>query len=72
MFFKRGGLCCFSNEVAFAYDFFCWELVFFLKYFEISLTSFSDLAGIGGGTEEMNVGFTISFFLPLMFEFLEI
>ena len=44
MFFERGGPCCFSNKVAFAYNFFCWGLVFFLKYFEILLTSFSNLA----------------------------
>ena len=38
--------------------------MFFLKYFDNSLTSFCDLAGIGGGIEEMKVGFTIS--LPLL------
>ena len=34
--------------------------MFFLKYFEISLTSFCDLAGIGGGRDDTKVGLTIS------------
>ena len=38
--------------------------MFFLKYFDNSLTSFCDLAEIGGGIEEMKVSFTIS--LPLL------
>ena len=62
MFFRVTGLGCLSGEVAFAYNFFCWELMFFLKYFDNSLTSFCDLAETRGGIEEMKVGFTI--FLP--------
>jgi len=41
-----------------------------LKYFDNLLTSFYVLAGIEGGMGEMNVGFTISFPLLLLFEFL--
>ena len=65
MFFRAAGLSCLSKEVAFAYDFFCWELVFFLKYFNNSLTSFCDLAEIRGGIKEIKVGFTISLLLLL-------
>ena len=39
--------------------------MFFLKYFDNSLTSFCVLAGIGGGIEEIKVGFTISLLLLL-------
>ena len=39
-------------EETWAYDFFC-GLSFFLKYFEISLTSLGIFAGIGGGRGEM-------------------
>ena len=38
--------------------------MFFLKYFDNSLTSFCDLAEIRGGIKEIKVGFTIS--LPLL------
>ena len=38
--------------------------MFFLKYFDNSLTSFCNLAEIGEEIEEMRVGFTIS--LPLL------
>ena len=44
-------------------------LVFFLKYFDNSLTFFCDLAGIREGMGEMNVSFTTSFPL-LLFEVL--
>jgi len=69
MFFEAEELDCLDKDVAWAYDFFCWVLVFFLKYFDNSLTSFYNLAGIGGGMGETNVGFTTSFSL-LLFEVL--
>jgi len=40
-----------------------FTLLFFLKYLEILLTSFCDLAGMGGGREDTKAGLTIS--LPL-------
>ena len=40
-----------------------FALLFFLKYLEISLTSFCDLAGMGGGREDTKAGLTVS--LPL-------
>ena len=64
MFFEAEELDCLDKDVAWAYDFFYWVLVFFLKYFDNLLTSFCDLAGIGGGMRETNVGFTTSF--PLL------
>jgi len=64
MFFKAEELDCLDEDVAWAYDFFCWMLVFFLKYFDNSLTFFCDLAGIREGMGEMNVSFTTSF--PLL------
>ena len=64
MFFRAAGFVCLDGEVAFIYDFFCWKLVFVLKYLDNSMTSFCNLAGIGGGIEEMKVGFTT--FLPLL------
>ena len=70
MFFRMDELCWLDKEVVFAYNFFYWGLEFFLKYFEISLTSFYDLARIRERIREINVGFTISFFLLLMFKFL--
>ena len=48
MFFEVDRLCWLVEEVAFAYDFFCWGLEFFLKYFEISLTFLYVLARIRG------------------------
>ena len=36
------------EEEAWVYDFFCWEMSFFLKYFEILLISFRDFAKIRG------------------------
>jgi len=42
------------------YDLLGEALVFFLKYFEILLTSFCDLAGIGGRRDDTKVGLTIS------------
>ena len=40
--------------------------MFFLKYFDNSLTSFYNLTGIGGGIKEMRVSITI-FLLLLLF-----
>ena len=42
--------------------------MFFLKYFDNSLTSFYNLTGIGGGIKEMRVGITISLLLLLFMD----
>jgi len=42
--------------------------VFFLKYFDNTLTSFYNLVGIGVGIKEMRVGFTISLLLLLFMD----
>jgi len=55
-----------DEEEAWAYDFFCGCLLFFLKYLEISITSLGDFARIGEGRDNTNVGFTV--FLPLLFD----
>jgi len=55
---------CLERDNAYTYNFFCGILVFFLKYFDSSLTSFCDLAGIRGEREDMKVGLTI--FFPLL------
>jgi len=47
------------------YDFFYVGVAFFLKYFDISLTSLENFARIGGGSEETYVGLTISLLLTL-------
>jgi len=52
---------CLKEEEACAYDFFGGIFPFFLKYFNISLTSFRDFTRIGGKRCEKKVGFTISF-----------
>jgi len=44
-------LVCFKEDKACVYDFFSGVLMFFLKYFDNSLTFFRDFSGIGG--EEM-------------------
>ena len=72
MIFETGSLCWVDDEVAFVYDFFWWGLGFFLKYFEISLTSFGVLARMREETREMNVGLVLSFSLPLVLGFLGI
>ena len=66
MFFEAEKLDCLDKDVAWAYNFFCWVLVFFLKYFS---NAFYDLAGIGERIGEMIVSFTTSFPL-LLFEVL--
>ena len=71
IFFETDNLCWVDDKVAFTYDFFWWELRFFLKYFKISLTSFGVLARIGGGIREMNIGLALSFSLLLVLKFLE-
>ena len=65
IFFGVDGFVCLDGEVAFAYDFFCWKLMFFLKYLDNPLTSFCDLAEIRGGIKEIKVGFTTSLSLLL-------
>jgi len=57
---------CLEGDDAYAYDFFYRMLVFFLKYFDNSLISFCNLAGIGGGRGDTKVGLTISFPLLLV------
>jgi len=52
-------------EEAYTYDFFCRIPEFFLKIFEISLTSFGVLARMKGGIEEIETG--LMTFLPLPF-----
>ena len=60
---------CLERDNACAYDFFCGILVFFLKYFDSSVTSFCNLVRIREKREDMKVGLTISFLL-LLVEFL--
>ena len=64
MFDMEKGTVCLGEVEAYVYNFFCEVLVFFLKYFDNLLTSFCDLARIGGEREDMKVGLTVSF--PLL------
>ena len=57
-------LDCLEEDDAYTYDFSWGVLTFFLKYFDNSLTSFYDLAEISGKSDDMKVGFTVSF--PLL------
>ena len=63
MFNTDKGTDCLGEVEACVYNFFCEVLVFFLKYFDNSLTSFCDLAKIGGEREDKKMGLTISFSL---------
>ena len=56
-------LVYFDEDEACIYDFFWGALAFFLKYFNNSLTSFGDFAGMKGERDETKVGFVIFFSL---------
>jgi len=50
-----------EKDKAWAYDFFVsFATLFFLKYLEISLISFGDLAGIEGGRFKIEAGLLVS------------
>jgi len=54
------------EEEAWVYNFFYWGTGFFLKYFEVLLTSFRDLAGIGEGINEIVAGLIVFLSLSLV------